>query len=218
MLKIPNNLLLGIAALALFLGGLYLGYVLTKPEIVTKTEVRTVRHVETDTVYVQTPPKRIEVPVPVPQVIERDRIVHVPTRPPGSTVDGESPGPLGFRRYTQTVEDSVLTATLEAEVDGHLLSWGLDYSVRFPEVTTTVTDTVFVETTNTVLQRQFPLRVGVNGTLVVPPSGNPVVSVGPNVGLSLNRRLYIQYGIGVAVYPEIKRDPTHIVVASYKFF
>jgi hypothetical protein len=145
----PLYLVVVLCLVSAVLGGLLSFYLFdkdTEDTIVERHYTETV-----DTVYVTGPTRVVRLPEPSQALqathTERDTVIirEVPyVVPEGQTV----------RRYSQAIQDTSLTGTLSATVQGELLDWDLQYQIHYPEITRTQKDSIVV------IRREVPKNFG----------------------------------------------------------
>lgn len=209
--------------LVVFVIGFYLGFTIFRREAdnairesedqITRTEREIQRYVTSsrDTTYAITEKRIIVTNVDSSLVrtvpggettIIRDQVVHVPV---GDTL----------RQYSQVIEDSTITGTMEASVNGTLLDMRLNYSLRYPVVTITNKDSVVVSTTTTILNPMRRLLGGVEASGQMTNDGRLSTILSPYAGIRVNRHTALTYRYNLPVSgPESRRDPFHSLTLS----
>jgi hypothetical protein len=158
--------LLVLYSLLILLVGIFAGYKWGQGGVETRVETRTVTRVE----KIPGPTVEVLVPVPTPVTV-RDTVLllYGPDSPPVR---------LPVRQYTKTHQDTLIAATLNAEVAGELLDWSFTYTPVFERVT------INTETTITRTLKAKPVQFGVGATAYRAPEFIDI-SFGPFVGLNL---------------------------------
>lgn len=202
-------LLLLIPAILLVAIGFYLGFTLQPGQ-----EVRTVIDntaerfytVHTDTTFVEGPDRLIK-GQPGDSILQTVYLPGDTVQVRGETVIVEAEQEI--RTYSEAIQDTSLTGTFSATVEGNLLDWDLNYRINYPMVTVTERDSIVV----TIRERETPNRFfgGASATSILTREGVGVV-VGPYAGVRLGRNAALSYGYGVPVFGDI--PAAHIVTLS----
>lgn len=189
------------------------------PVLVSSVETETVTVV--DTVY--TPGPTVTVNLPVPTATPTGETAYVPRAQPspGDSTETEEtektsdPGmvEVAVNDYTETYQDSLITATFNARVAGEMLSWNFEYELIFPTITRTITETVTI--TNTV-QPPPPSRFSFGASvsvIYVPEIDYVDSSTGPYVAARLGKSR-LTYSPRISPFT---RRVSHLLTASTPF-